>query len=146
MHIKNGTLHIPGGAELGDILTNGGIIEAIGPVMMGRAMGGDNQITLFAIEFGRDAAFYENMAGTGAIFNWTQHSIPGVDDLFAQAKDTTDPAKRVELYTRIMNLINDDSAFVALYFPQTVIAATKGLQVERYWNCVQPKGKDLFWK
>jgi len=32
LHIKNGTLHIPGGAELGDILTNGGIIEAIGPV------------------------------------------------------------------------------------------------------------------
>ena len=114
--------------------------------MMGRAMGGENQITLFGIEFGRDAAFYENMAGTGAIFNWTQHSIPGVDDLFAQAKDTTDPAKRVEFYTRIMNLINDDGAFVALYFPETVISATKGLQVERYWNCVQPKGKDLFWQ
>jgi len=114
--------------------------------MMSRASNGENQITLFGMEFGRDAAFYENMVGTKAVFNWTQHSIAGVDDLFAQAKSTTDANTRIDLYTQAMNLVNQDGSFVALYFPQTIFTVAKGLQIDSYWNGSMPKGFDLSWK
>ena len=114
--------------------------------MMNKAMNAENEIVLFGIEFGRDASFYENMVGTEAIFNWSHHSIPGVDERFKQALLSTNSDERLRLYTEIMNIVNEDGSFVSLYFPQTVLTTAKGLQVETYWTKIQPKGKDIQWQ
>lgn len=53
-------------------------------------------------------------------FNMNEYSNPEVDDLLAQALETTDQDERTEIYTEMQNILLEDVPSVILDFPQGI--------------------------
>ena len=91
----------------------------------------DYEITLFMFTAGYPDADYVlygrmhsgNIGGT----NYLKYSNPEVDVLLDEARASTDPARRKELYWKVSEYVRDDVPFIPLITDHVCIAANSGL-------------------
>lgn len=93
---------------------------------------GDYEIAWCQISLLRDADSYSILFTSDQIdgMNTARYSNPKVDQLFAQAKSTTDQKERLKLYAECFNIIGKDAAYIPVYVPTNIYAYNKNLKID----------------
>ena len=95
-----------------------------------------NFFTLWEPDF-----LYYSLWNTEGAFNYRNISDPEIDRLTAEARVTTDPAERAEIYKAVQERISEEALDVVLWFRNGSIGA--GPQVRGLDTVVHPNGSNL---
>lgn len=100
------------------------------------AMSGNYGIGVMGSEIGIDADSFstfftpENIDGGN---NMARYNNEEVSNLFAECRKTLDMNKRLEIYEKCFNIIEEDSPYVSLYNKKAMVAHDKSLKVDRIY-------------
>jgi len=107
---------------------------------------GNFEIGNISVSVGKDADFYALLFRTGEQANFSKYSNAEVDQLFEEARKSSDSAKRLEIYEKVMQMVSDEGVIVPLYYPINICASNANLSV----GPIDPQGYthvfDMNWK
>ena len=85
-------------------------------------------LTAFAFDLDPDPRLLWTTEAYKSGFNASRYSSAEVDRLLEQAVETTDPARRRDLYRQAQEILVDDAPAIVLDYPQTVYALNRRLR------------------
>lgn len=97
---------------------------------------GNYEIGNISVSVGKDADFYALLFRTGEQANFSKYSNDDVDQLFEEARKSSDDVKRLENYKNVMQMISDEGVIVPLYYPINICASNANLNV----GLIDPQG------
>jgi peptide/nickel transport system substrate-binding protein len=99
------------------------------PTTYQRALKHDFDLTILNLGFILDPGSVFGLFLSGVAFNLAEYSNPEVDKLIGQGAMELDPAKRLEIYKQIQQILHDDVPVIALYADKQLYAASKDLNL-----------------
>ncbi|GLX69711.1 ABC transporter substrate-binding protein [Paenibacillus glycanilyticus] len=99
------------------------------PTTYQRALKHDYDLTIMNFGFILDPGSVFGFFLTGVPYNIPQYSSAEVDKLIGQGAMELDPAKRLDIYKQIQQILHDDVPFIALYADKQMYASSKDLNL-----------------
>ena len=95
---------------------------------------GNFSIGVMGVGLGSDYAMFDQIYATQFIdnLNLARYSNPEVDELFAQGVATVDKEERKAIYSRLIDIVQEDAVYIPIFFRQSPIAYDKNLNAKTY--------------
>ena len=95
---------------------------------------GNFGIAVMGVTLGTDYAMFDQIYATQFIdnLNMARYSNPEVDELFAQGVATVDKDERLDIYSRVIEIVQEDAVYIPIFFRQNPVAYNKDLNAKFY--------------
>ncbi len=97
-----------------------------------RIFSGNFLFQIWGISEGPDASTFRRVYGTGGDLNCSHYSNTRVDELFDMAANTVVSADREKYFHEIYDIVNEEAAYLPLYWQRNCYAWNKDLNADPY--------------
>lgn len=90
---------------------------------------GNFDVILMSISVSDDPDTFTILLSEDGEYNMAFYENAEVEELFEQGRAETDPDKRVEIYTELINIVNEDMPYIPLVYDKAFYAYNKDLDI-----------------